>query len=450
MQNPYLNRLIKFLRSHVLMSFLIYGFAAGILWLALWVTFQFVQPLPPNKVTMLSGSETGAYHAFALRYAEFFREHGYELEVIPSNGSMDNLTRISDPESGIQAALMQGGIAGPEDHPGLESLGSLYYEPVWFFHRTKLKIKTLADLKGRKVAIGPDGSGTNHLISALLRENGVNPDNATLLLEGAGDAGPELLDGKIDGLFTIAGVASSTVQELSRANKTVSIYSFGRAETYVRTHHFLEKLTLPPGGIDLIEDLPPQDVTLIAPTANLVVRDDLHPALKYLFLLAADKVHRDGDLFAPANRFPNGEAVLFPLSDEAANFYKSGPPLLMRYLPFQIAITVERLKILLIPLLTLLFPLFKITPPAYRWQIRRRIFKWYKELKKLDMEAFHLTDVDKAREMLQKLEEMDRLVLETSVPLSYTDYIYSLRLHIRMIRQRLARIAGQDAGQPLV
>ena len=451
MQNPHLKRLVKFLRSHVLMSFIIYGASAGVLALALWVAFQFVKPLPPGKVVVATGGDGGAYYAFGQQYAEFFKEHGFELEVRTTKGSMDNLAIVDDPKSGVQAAFMQGGIATPAEHPHLESLGSLYFEPVWLFTSKRLRMKTLADLKGRKVAVGTEGSGTSHLVRQLLAENGVTPETAMLLPEGTDQAIPDLLHRKIDALFVIAGVNSPAVRSLSEAHRKVNLYSFNRAETYARTHRFLEKLTLPQGGIDLMHDLPARDVTLLAPTANLVVRDDLHPALKYLFLLAAAEINGKGDMFAATNQFPNAQAVLFPLSDEARNYYKSGPPLLMRYLPFQVAITVERLKILLIPLLTLLFPLFKITPPAYRWQIRRRIFKWYKQLKRLDMHAYDLTDPAEALDMLAQLEEMDRLVLETSVPLSYTDYIYSLRLHIRMIRQRLERIAGQtvqDTGSP--
>lgn len=452
MRNPYLNRLFKFLRSHVLMSFLIYGASAGVLALALWVTFQFVKPLPPHKVIIATGDEGGAYYAFAEQYAEFFRKHGFELDVRPSKGAMANLALLENQDSGVQAAFVQGGITSSEEHPDLESLGSLYYEPVWLFTSKRFRLKTLAGLKGRKVAVGTEGSGTSHLVRQLLHENGITPETAMLQAEGPSQGVPDLLEGRIDALFVIAGVNSKTVRTLGESYRKVNLYSFNRAETYARTHRFLAKLTLPQGGIDLVRDLPARDISLLALSANLVIREDLHPALRYLFLLAAAKIHGRGDMFAAANQFPNGRGTLFPLSDEAKNFYKSGPPLLMRYLPFQVAITVERLKILLIPLLTLLFPLFKITPPAYRWQIRRRIFKWYKQLKKLDMHAYDLTDPAEARDMLARLEEMDRLVLETSVPLSYTDYIYSLRLHIRMIRQRLEEIAEQPVkgiGHPV-
>lgn len=450
MKNPYLTMLVKFLKSHQLMQFIIYGVAASVLGGALWITFQFVDPLPPSKVSIISGGPHGAYFGYAKQYADYFAKQGYELEVLQSKGSMDNLAQMAEPESTIAAALMQGGITTPEEHPGLESLGSLYYEPVWLFHKKRLRLKTLSGLKGKRIAIGSDGSGTAHLVRTLLAENGITDKTSTLLLEGASQASEELLSGKIDALFTIAGINSATVKKLAAETKKVTMYSFARAETYARTHHYLKKLTLPPGGIDLIGDLPAKEVTLIAPTANLVVREDLHAAIKYLFLLAAAEVHGKGDMFARPGQLPNGQAALFPVGDEAESFYKNGPPFLMRYLPFQLAITVERLKILLIPLLTLLFPLFKITPPAYRWQIRRRIFKWYKQLKDLDTKAYELTDKDEARKMLHQLEEMDKMVLETSVPLSYTDYIYSLRLHIRMIQRRMEKMVGEDGDSDTI
>lgn len=429
------------------MQFIIYGVAAAILAGALWGTFQFVDPLPPSKVTIISGGPNGAYHAYAEQYAAYFAEQGYELEILESKGSMDNLEQISAPDSTIVAALMQGGITTPEEHPDLESLGSLYYEPVWLFHRKGLRFSTLSELKGKRIAIGSDGTGTAHLVTAILAENGITSETATLIPESAGGASDKLLNGEIDALFAIASIKSPSVRKLAGETDKVSLYSFKRAETYVRTNLYLKKLTLPPGGIDLVANLPAGEVTLLAPTANLVVKEDLHAAIKYLFLLAAAKAHSQGDMFARPGHFPNGEAVLFPLGSEAKNFHEDGPPFLMRYLPFQIAITVERLKILLIPLLTLLFPLFKITPPAYRWQIRRRIFKWYKHLKKVDTEAYEITTSEEAKKMLGKLERMDRKVLETSVPLSYTDYIYSLRIHIHLIQDRLEKMVNQQKDE---
>ncbi|WP_319469513.1 TAXI family TRAP transporter solute-binding subunit [uncultured Pseudodesulfovibrio sp.] len=431
---------MKLLKSHVTTSVAVYGGAVILLLAAIWTAYQYVDPAPPKKVTIAAGSRSGAYYQNALKYAKIFAEQGVELEILETKGSMDNLARMSAPDSTVGAAFMQGGIAEHDEHPDLRSLGSLYYEPLWVFHRKGLKIKALPELKGLKVAIGPKGSGTNDLITNILDENGVEPDNADLIETPTSDTVRHLLDGTVDVMFLISGIHSDTIHALSAPNSGVHLMSFTRAEAYSRSHRYLTQLTLPRGAINLADDIPSTNVNMLAPTANLVVQEDLHPALKFLFLLAARQVHSKGDIFAQPGTFPNQDALLFPLAEEAESFYKNGPPLLMRYLPYSLAITAERLKILLIPLLTLLYPLFKFTPPAYRWQIRRRIFKWYKHLKQIDIEAYDITTHADAQKMIARLETMDREVLNTSVPLSYTDYIYSLRIHISLIRARLEKL----------
>lgn len=444
-------KIFKILKSHQTMSLVVYGGAIILLLAAVWVAYQYAEPLPPSKITIAAGSPTGAYTKYARQYAEYFAKEGIELEILETKGSMDNLARMTDADNTVDVAFMQGGITTPDEHPDLRSLGSLYYEPLWLFYKGKKDITKLSDLKGKRVGIGADGSGTHHVISRILEENGITAENTTLITRGAGATVPLMNKGEIDAMFAIAGVKSKVIDGLSQPGTDVKLFSFARAEAYARSHHYLKRLTLPQGGINLAEDLPATNINMLAPTANLVVKDDLHAAIKFLFLLAARDIHMKGDIFAMPGQFPNDKALLFPLSDEAKSYYKNGPPLLMRFLPFQIAITMERLKILLIPLLTLLYPLFKVTPPAYRWQIRRRIFKWYKDLKDLDIRAYDITTVAEAEAMLQELVDLDKHVMETSVPISYMDYIYSLRLHIRLIQIRMEKIVSQrgETGAPV-
>jgi TRAP transporter TAXI family solute receptor len=457
--------MFKFLKSHVMASVGIYGGSTLLLMAAFWVAYQYADPLPPSRVVVAAGGKTGAYYRHAQLYAEAFAREGVELVVLETSGSMDNLARMATteealetkdgegaPQEMVDAAFMQGGIASAANYPHLRSLGSLYYEPLWVFHARKSGIRNLTDLRGRTVAIGPAGSGTNTMARRMLTDNGVTPDNSILLETGYADVLASLSPGgdkavRPDAVFTIAGADSTIVETLGGPDSAMDLYSFDRAEAYARHYRFLNRLTLPEGSLNLARNVPGRDVNLLATTANLVVRDDLHPAIKYLFLLAASEVHGSGDLFSRPGEFPNKEASLFPLSDEAERFYSSGPPLLMRYLPYSLAIIFERLKILLIPLLTLLYPLFKITPPAYRWQIRRRIFRWYKDLKDLDTEAYSITTREEARAMLRRLETLDRMVLETSVPLSYSDNIYSLRIHIHLIQDRMEKLCARlDQG----
>ncbi|WP_419786473.1 TAXI family TRAP transporter solute-binding subunit [Pseudodesulfovibrio sp.] len=429
--------LLKYLKSHFFMSVVVYGVAAAILAGALWFAYQYVEPAPPSTVTIAAGGRNGAYYKYATQYAEFFAKQGITLKILETKGAMDNLARMAAPDSEVDVAFMQGGIATPAQYPQLRSLGSLYYEPLWIFYRRGLKVANLNELHKLRVAIGPEGSGTNQIIRRLLDENGVTDENARFVEEDTSKSVPDLIHGRLDVLFVVAGIDSRVIETLSREGTRVRMLSLGRAEAYARSHHFLKRLVLPQGAINLAEDLPRENVYMLAPTANLVVREGLHPALEYLFLLAAREIHRQGDVFALPGEFPSAEGLLFPLTGEAENFYKKGPPLLMRWLPYTLAVNLERLKVLLIPLLTLLFPLFKITPPAFRWQIRRRIFKWYKRLKKLDLAAYEAKTSEEAEDLLVQLEEMDKLVLETSVPLSYVDAIYSLRIHINYIRSRM-------------
>ncbi len=314
---------MKLLKSHVTTSVAVYGGAVILLLAAIWTAYQYVDPAPPKKVTIAAGSRSGAYYQNALKYAKIFAEQGVELEILETKGSMDNLARMSAPDSTVGAAFMQGGIAEHDEHPDLRSLGSLYYEPLWVFHRKGLKIKALPELKGLKVAIGPKGSGTNDLITNILDENGVEEDNADLIETPTSDTVRHLLDGTIDVMFLISGIHSDTIHALSAPNSGVHLMSFARAEAYSRSHRYLTQLTLPRGAINLADDIPSTNVNMLAPTANLVVQEDLHPALKFLFLLAARKVHSKGDIFAQPGTFPNQDALLFPLAEEAESFYKT-------------------------------------------------------------------------------------------------------------------------------
>jgi TRAP transporter TAXI family solute receptor len=437
--------LLKIIKSHRVAYVVIYGGAAALLAGALWLAWQYVQPAPPKSVTLAAGGPNGAYFKYAREYAEYFEKEGIKLNILETGGSVDNLARMAEPDSGVDAAFMQGGIATPAEYPDLRSLGSLYYEPLWIFYRYGLRMTNLFQLEGKKVAIGAPGSGTNHLIRRLLDENGVSPDNTTLLEEGGPDVVARLLKKKVDAMFVVGGVDSPIVKALTEPGVKVHLLTLRRAEAYARSHHYLKRLVLPEGALSLSEDLPSADVNMLAPTANLVVREDLHPAIKFLFLLAARDIHRKGDVFSLPGTFPNGDKALFPLTPEAETFFEKGPPLLMRYLPYALAVNLERLKILLIPLLTLLYPLFKVTPPAFRWQIRRRIFKWYKRLKKLDVRAYEATTPEEAAAIREELNVMDKMVMETSVPLSYTDAIYSLRIHMNLIRTRLKDKFGDAA-----
>jgi TRAP transporter TAXI family solute receptor len=396
--------------------------------------YQFVGPAPPSRIVFATGHESGAYHAFGKKYAERFRAEGIELVLKQSAGSTQNLALLSDPESGIVGAFLQGGIGVPKDNPDLRSLGSIYYEPLWVFVRGTAGISRLTELAGKRVAVGAVGSGTRAVARALLAENGIDGKSAVLVDKGGPDAAGMLTSGAVDAAIFVTSVTSKTVRGLL-ATPGVHLTSFERADAYLRRHRYLSRVILPKGAVDLAKNLPNRDMVLLAPTATVVVSSKIHPALVDLLLLIMRDAHRDGGLLEAPGAFPTARYVTFPPDPAARRFHERGPPFLQRYLPFWVANLLDRLKILLLPLVTILYPLFKLLPPAYSWSMRSKVNRGYKELQAVD-DAVH-GGTTSPQDALVELERIERAVEEVSVPAGHAARVYNLRLHIDYLKRRL-------------
>ena len=407
------------------------------------IAFQFVQPAPPNRIVITTGSDAGAYYAYAGRYANILARNGVTLEVRTSAGSLQNLERLENDEA--QVGFVQGGVIEPKGDPdeedtdsALVSLGSVFFEPVWVFYRGDRRFDRLTDLKGKRIAIGQEGSGVRQLAQQLLSANEIKPGDHLLPLSGL-KAAEELQQGRIDAAFIIAAEHAPVVQVLLRS-PGVKVMSFAQAEAYQRRFPFLTKLVLPQGVADLVRDYPPHDVTVLAPTANLIVRGDLHPALQSLLLQAATEVHGRAGFFQRAGEFPAYKDRLLPLSPEAARYFKSGPPFLQRYLPFWLAVLIDRLMVLLIPVFALMIPLLKVAPAIYSWRVRSKVFRCYGELKYLEEDLKQRFDAAKLREYRSRLEVLDDEARGLKVPLAFTDLVYTLREHVNLVRQTLKNL----------
>ncbi|MFQ5961360.1 MAG: TAXI family TRAP transporter solute-binding subunit, partial [Candidatus Methylomirabilales bacterium] len=294
----------------------------------------------------------------------------------------------------------------------------------------------LPELAGKKIAVGERGSGTRSVALQVLKDNAVGRSPTTLSSVGGTSAAAALLRGDIDAAFFIASPRSSTVHKLLIASE-ISLMSFDRAEAYTRIHHYLSRVTLPQGVIDLQKNVPPVDTTLIAATANLVVRKDFHPALVDLLLQAATEVHGAGNLFERPGEFPSPKYLEFPLSNEAARFYRRGPSFLRRYLPFWAATFVDRMIVMLIPFIALLIPLFRILPPTYRWRMRSRIYRWYKNVKAVDVRLRNEHAPEQLKELMAELDRIEDEANKISTPPAYADRLYTLRVHINLVRGKL-------------
>jgi TRAP-type uncharacterized transport system substrate-binding protein len=403
------------------------------------VAIALLYTLPPRKIVMVTGAEGGAYYELGKRYRDELAKVGVHLLLVPTTGSSSNLALLLDRHSGVSIGLIQGGTdnAAAADH--LESLGTLFYEPLWLFRRPGLLGEGFKGLRGLRISVGPLGSGTRELSLELLRRNGIDEQVSELLALPSETAVKKLLAGEIDVMLAVNAWESPMIQKLL-ADDRVEVASFPRADADVALYPFLSKVVVPKGVGDLAKDLPPADVTLIAPKASLVVRKDLHPAIQYLLLNAAVKLNSGPGIFQRAGQFPAAEAFDIPLSSEALQFYKSGQPFLHNYLPFWMAELSGKLIVLLIPVLGLLYPMMRFLPSAYNWMMRSKILRLYGELKFLEDEIIHAarTGPDTAA-IIARLDHLKGEVDSLRLPVAYMSMLYFLRNHIDLVRGRLRK-----------
>jgi TRAP transporter TAXI family solute receptor len=399
------------------------------------VAFQWVKPAPPNRVVIATGRADGAYHRFAAQYRAALAREGITLDVRETSGSVENIRLLEDPTSGVDIAFVQGGTGAAATTGSLVSLGSLYFEPLWVFSRADPGPTDLRELRGRRLAVGPEGSGTRSLALTLLAANGITEGTARILPLTGMEAVQALRGSAVDTVFLVAGPGSPTVEAML-GTPGVALLGFPRADAYTKRFPFLTRIVLPAGGISLETNLPARETLLLAPAATLVVRTDFHPALVDLVLVTAAAVHGQRGMFEAAKQFPSPDHLEFPLMVEAERYHKSGPPLLARYLPFWAATLVDRVKVLILPLLVLL-PLIRLVPPAYRWRVRSKIITRYRDVVEVDQALSHRPAPSECADLLTRLERIEDEVRALRVPLGYTDAYYHLRLHLDLVRRRV-------------
>jgi hypothetical protein len=327
------------------------------------------------------------------------------------------------------------------------SLGAMYYEPLWIFHRGHKPLDRLGPLRGKMIAVGAEGSGTAALAMSMLRSDGIAEPPTTVLKIGGRTAANLLQSGDIEAAFFMADAHAPLIQEMMRT-PGLHLLNLKRAEAYTRQHFFLTRLTLPQGVFDLERDVPSGDVAMIGTTANLLVRRDLHPALAYLLLRTAAEVHSKPTFFSGLRQFPAPLDPEVPLSEEAERYYRSGSPLLQRYLPFWAANLVDRLLVLLVPAAVVLLPAMRVLPVLYRWRVRSRIYRWYARLKEIELELEERRTTDELQGILKRLDEIEDAVNHIDTPLAYSENLYVFRQHIDLVRLRAQAHASPTSPVP--
>ena len=403
---------------------------------AFYFTASFIQPSPKKEITIATGSKTGNYYKTALKYKDLLEKDGVKVNIINTAGSIENINLLREEKADI--AFMQNGIS-LKDEIDIESLASIYYEPLWIFYKNETSsIRYIMELVGKKIAIGAQGSGTKDLSLNILKDNGIDSTNSTLIEIDSSKAKEQLISGEIDAMFIVTSAGSSSIKELLESPNIFAL-DIKRANAYSRKYDFLEALNLYEGTLDLYKNIPSEDINILATTATLIARNDVSEELIRLFLKKVKEVHKPKGLFAMPNQFPNTLNLQFEINEEAHRYFQYGDTFLEKIFPYWIASNIDRLKILLIPLLTLMLPLLKGFFPLYTWSMRSKIYRWYDEIKEID-ESITNIEPKKKEENLIALEKLRKEISdETKVPLSFMGEYYNLQLHLNHVKERLEK-----------
>ncbi len=410
--------------------------------IAVWTALHFIDPAPPRQVVIATGAEDSEYLEFAKSYASALAQDGVTLDVQSSGGAMDNIKRLRDPDDAARIAFLQDGLSDTDESKAadsevdLVSLGSVSYQPIWIFYRGKVARTRLSALKGLRIGIGAQGSGTQVFARRLLNASGVDRTNSSLVNTANAQAQKLLQSDGLDAAFFI-GAPESTLVRTMMADPALRVMNMDQAEAHSRQFPYLHHLVLPHGALDLARNVPATDLNLLATTTTVVVTQSLHPALVALLMKAMQKTHAPADLLNAPHAFPSPKDVDFPLSNDAARFYQSGPPFLQRYLPFWLATLVDRAALAVIPLLAILIPVVRTVPTLYAWRIRRRIYRWYGELKYLEIQVQSQDPQDSRDAILKQLNDIEHKVTHAVIPLPFSEHAYMLKEHIELVRRKV-------------
>jgi TRAP-type uncharacterized transport system substrate-binding protein len=436
-------RIISSISNHGLLVILVSVFFVALI--SIIISYHFKAP---DNLIMTTGIEGGSYAFFGERYRQILAREKIHLKLLPSSGSVENLKRLNDKSYRVDAGFVQDGTSSPSEANNLVSLGAIGYTPLWVFYRSEETLNYLSELKGKRIAIGPEGSGVRKFaVDVLKLNNSTEPPTVLLDLSGAA-ANKALLAGTVDAVMIIGTEDNALIKGLLYT-PTVKLMSFRQAEAYTRLIPALSHVVLPQGILDVSKKIPSQDVHLLAVTTSLIVRKDLHPALIYLLLDAAVEIHSNAGWVNKKGEFPSPRETSFPSSNYAERFYKSGRPFLLDYLPFGIAAFVDRTILIMVPVAIILIPLIRSIPWLYSWRHRRKFHTWYRELKNLELEMIESPGPVDMSGYHEKIDRIEASINRISVPLAFFGEVYKLQEHVDLVRGKLIRLSNQSKeGNP--
>lgn len=397
----------------------------------------FIKSAPPTTLTISAGPQGSIFHGIAVKYEKELKKNGIKVNILTSNGSLDNLKRINEVNTKVDLALVQSGSEEElKKYRRLVSLGGISHQPLFFFYRGK-PIERFSEMKGKTIAIGAEGSGARKLSLKILKLNGIEEGPLLPTMDGQ-TASDALLQNKIDGTFLMGEDASLDVLRKLLHAENIHLMNVKNANAYVRKIDVLHLLQLPEGVLNFEKNIPDQNITLIGPMVELIATKNLHPALSDMILDAATEIHGNPGIFKKRGEFPVAVQNKIKLSDDAERFYKSGKTFLYRYFPFWLASLLNRALVVFLPMLIVLIPAVRSIPAIFRWTHQIRIRRRYRALLRLEAKFMHEKDPEKLKELNEQFEKIEEDVKKMKVKAIFADQFYRLRSHIDYVRRLMA------------
>ena len=403
----------------------------GVLWILV--------PPPPKSIEMATGFPTGLYYQFGERLKSELSKDGVDLKVRSTGGTIDNLALLNDPKSEVDFAMVQGGVANLDEYPKLVSIAGMFYEPIWVWYRDSAfkndggQLNILSQLKGKRVSIGNEGSGTLVLSKDLLQAAGITEKEIGAQRLKPDEAMAKLDKGELDAVFIVAAAEAPILRKFYSI-PGIRLMSFDQADAYTRNLTYLSKVTVPRGLLSIQHDQPRQDIRVMAATATLVARENVSPALVSLMLGASYDILKSYSRLQKVGEFPSSTGLDFPLHVDAEIYLKDGPSFLHRHLPFWTAVWAGRFVKIVIPLLVILIPLFTYIPSAKNFFLRLKLAQVYEELKVIERNA---QNPELKEKNFKDLEAIEKRVGNIKVSMLDAKELYDLKGHVGEVRGRL-------------
>ena len=405
-----------------------------------WITLHLFSPAPPKEITILGGPAGSSFQLNAQRYAAIISKHGIKVNVVETDGSDNNLEILQNEKvKKADVGFVQNDSSLDEKEQeiaNLISLGTVWVQPLLVLYRGDQDISYINQLKGKRVALGPEESASHKFVDQVMLENGMKTSDMTTLILEPEDAIKALVDHKVDAIFLTGELVSvERIHEIIDI-PGIKVMNFEQATGYTRAFRFLSELDIPEGGFDLGRNVPNRDTKLIGTSVELIARDSLHPALSDLIIEAARQVNGQPNMFREKNEFPKLTEHRIPISEEAKRYFVSGSPFLYKKLPFWLASFLDRIVILILPLLIVLVPASKVIGPIYRWRMRSKIYKWYGELMKIEHDLTQKISKEEGKAVFDEINEIQERVNQVNLPLAFANELYALREHIEYVKSR--------------